>query len=74
MSSTATTFRAVSDELTRRVFWDMLTRRVIYVAATVAISLIVLIFVFLGREALPILTSEEVHREVTLRTLFLPQN
>lgn len=73
MSSTATTARAVPDQLARRVFWDGIVRRVIYMAAAVAISLIILIFVFLGREALPILTSEEVHKEVTLRTLFLPQ-
>lgn len=46
----------------------------IHVSAVVAISLIVLIFVFVGREALPVLTSSALHAEVTLKTLFLPQS
>src|SRR3990167_4346936 len=57
----------------RRHWQDWLVRQVIYLAAVMAISLIVLIFVFVGREALPVVTSAEVHQEVTLETLFLPQ-
>lgn len=57
----------------RRHWQDWLVRQVIYLAAVMAISLIVLIFVFVGREALPVVTSAAVHEEVTLETLFLPQ-
>lgn len=52
---------------------DLAVRAVIYLAALVAISLILLIFVFVGRQALPVLTSPAVHEEVTLGELFLPQ-
>ncbi|MFQ5663420.1 MAG: phosphate ABC transporter permease subunit PstC [Terriglobia bacterium] len=58
----------------RRRWLDGVIQWVIYLAALGAISLIVLIFVFVGREALPVLTRAEVHEEVTLETLFLPQN
>ncbi len=51
----------------------MAVRAMIYLAALVAISLILLIFVFVGRQALPVLTSPAVHEEVTLGELFLPQ-
>ncbi len=57
----------------RRRWRDWLIERAIYTAALIAVSLIVLIFVFVGREALPVLISAEVHEEVTLETLFLPQ-
>ena len=57
----------------RRHWQDWLVRQVIYLAAVMAISLIVLIFVFVAKEALPVVTSAEVHQEVTLETLFLPQ-
>lgn len=56
-----------------RQWMDWLIQQAIYVSALVAISLIVLIFVFVGREALPVVTSAAVHDEVTLETLFLPQ-
>lgn len=52
---------------------DLAVRAMIYLAALVAISLILLIFVFVGRQALPVLTSPAVHEEVTLGELFLPQ-
>lgn len=45
----------------------------IYQAAVTVIVALVLIFVFIGKEALPVLTSPEVHKEVTLQKLFLPQ-
>jgi phosphate transport system permease protein len=57
----------------RRQGIDLAVRALIYLAALVAISLILLIFVFVGRQALPVLTSPAVHEEVTLGELFLPQ-
>ena len=56
---------------TQRRWQDWLVTQVIRLAAVVVISLIVLIFLFAGREALPVLTSAEVQKEVTLETLFL---
>ncbi len=46
----------------------------IALSAAVALSLIVLIFVFVAREAVPVLTSPEVHEEVDLDRLFLAQD
>lgn len=40
--------------------------------AIVAIVSLVLIFVFIGKEAIPIFTSAEVHEEVTVGSMFLP--
>jgi phosphate transport system permease protein len=60
--------------LIRRQWADRNIQRLIYFSAILAISLIVLIFVFVGREALPVLNSARVHAEVTLKTLFLPQS
>jgi len=53
--------------------WDKFARGLIYLAAVVSVSIIVLIFIFVGKEALPILTSGEVHKEVTLSTMFRAQ-
>jgi len=39
-------------------------------AASVGIIGVILIFLFVGKEALPILTSKEVHQEVTLLSMF----
>ncbi|MBI2932812.1 MAG: phosphate ABC transporter permease subunit PstC [Planctomycetes bacterium] len=52
---------------------DVLAAWTIKICATLAIASLVLIFVFIGREALPILTSEELHEEVDVPRLFLPQ-
>ena len=54
--------------------WDRVIRGLIYFSSVVAMSLIILIFIFVAREALPVVTSAKVHEEVTLETLFLPQN
>lgn len=71
MSATATPIVSpVSAELVRRRRWDRLATRFIYLTALVAISLIVLIFIFVGREALPILFSSEVQQEANLDKLF----
>jgi phosphate transport system permease protein len=63
-----------SQRLARRKRLDRLVQRGIYVSALCALSLIALIFVFVGREALPILTSQRVQKEVTLHKLVMPQN
>ncbi len=42
-------------------------------SAFIAILSLILIFVFIGKEALPIFTSAEVRKEVDLSRLFLPQ-
>jgi phosphate transport system permease protein len=57
----------------RRQAVEQVVQALIYLAALVAISLILLIFVFVGRQALPVLISPAVHEEVTLGELFLPQ-
>jgi phosphate transport system permease protein len=46
---------------------------IIRACAFLAIISLVLIFVFIGKEALPVLTSEEIRAEVNLRTLFFPK-
>ena len=74
MSSVATTLDLESAERARRRILDVWVERIIYLSSIVALSLIILIFIFVAREALPVLTSAEVHKEVTLRTMFLPQN
>ncbi len=73
MSTAASSITSLSLDRLRRHGQDVAVRGFIYLAAVVAISLIILIFVFVGREALPVLTSAEVHQEVTLEELFLPQ-
>lgn len=52
---------------------DRLASILIKGSAFVAILALLLIFIFIGREALPVLTSPEVHKEVDLAKLFLPQ-
>ncbi len=42
-------------------------------SAFVVIAALVLIFVFVGKEALPLLTSPEVHEEVTVPSMVLPR-
>jgi len=39
----------------------------------IVIGSVVLIFVFVGKEALPLLTSAEVHKEVTVAKMIVPQ-
>jgi phosphate transport system permease protein len=68
------TLSAEDAHLRTRRFFDRVIRSAIYLAAMVSILIVVLIFVFVGKEALPVLISEKVHEEVSLRTLFLPQN
>lgn len=74
MSTRAQVWQAAGAISRQRQWRDWMTEKAIQLAALMAISLIVLIFIFVGREALPVLTSAEVHEEVTLETLFLPQD
>jgi phosphate transport system permease protein len=52
---------------------DCVARIVISSSAFLAILSLILIFIFIGKEALPIFTSAEVHKEADLPKLFLPQ-
>jgi len=61
-------------ELWRRKRTNTIIHWLIHGAAFLAISLIFLIFIFVGREALPVFFSPQVHKEVTVEKLFLPQN
>ena len=53
--------------------WHRAAEMCIRVMALSAIAAIVLIFAFVAREALPLLTSSEVHKEVTLRQMWTAQ-
>jgi phosphate transport system permease protein len=74
MTTAAQPIRSESARLGRRRLLDALISRSIRLAAFVSIGIILLIFVFVGKEALPVLTSERVHEEVTPAQIFLPQN
>ena len=52
---------------------ETLMETVVRGSALVVIAALVLIFIFVGKEALPLLTSAEVNREVTLETMVRPQ-
>jgi phosphate transport system permease protein len=59
--------------LKRRQGWvELVMEWVIRAVALLSIASILLILVFVGKEALPLLTSSEVHREVTFGGLFAP--
>lgn len=57
----------------RHHWQDKLTENIIRVSAFTAIVGLFLIFIFIGKEALPVLTSAEVKKEASLSQLFLPQ-
>jgi phosphate transport system permease protein len=52
---------------------DRIAALVIKSSAFLAIVSLILIFIFIGKEALPVLTSPEVQKEASLSRLFLPQ-
>lgn len=52
---------------------DRAARITITGSALLAILSLILIFIFIGKEALPIFTSAEIREEANLSTLFLPQ-
>jgi phosphate transport system permease protein len=74
MNTVANSLAAPPDNLARRRFYDLLIRWGIYSTAALSIALILLIFIFVGKEAVPVLTSDEVAREVTLSKMIFPQN
>ncbi|MFO7156034.1 MAG: phosphate ABC transporter permease subunit PstC [Pseudomonadota bacterium] len=59
--------------LRRRKAIDRAARWIITLIASTAIAAVALIFLFLAREAFPILTSAAVHEEVTLGKMIFPQ-
>lgn len=62
-----------SRSLRRRGGWvEQAAEVLIRTVALISIASILLILLFVGKEALPLLTSAEVHREVTLGGLFAP--
>jgi phosphate transport system permease protein len=52
--------------------FELVVETAIRVVALLSIASILLILVFVGKEALPLLTSSDVHREVTFGSLFAP--
>jgi len=69
----ALSFRAASEAGRSGALADRLAAAVIKACAFAAILALILIFVFIGKEALPIFTSAEVQREAGLGRLFLAQ-
>jgi phosphate transport system permease protein len=62
-----------SRSLRRNSGWvERLIELTISVVALLSIAAILLILIFVGKEALPLLTSAEVHREVTPWSMFAP--
>jgi phosphate transport system permease protein len=57
----------------KRRWLESCAESVIYASAFTAIVGLFLIFIFIGKEALPILSSPEVRQEASLGKLFLPQ-
>lgn len=55
------------------MFGDRLAAAAIKSSAFLAIASLLLIFIFIGKEALPVFTSAEVQQEASLAKLFLPQ-
>ena len=61
-------------DIRHRRITDAIIEKIIYASALVSITIIFLIFLFVGKEALPVFTSAQVHQEVTLQKMILPQN
>jgi phosphate transport system permease protein len=58
----------------RRSITEKIIESLIHLSAGLAIISLVLIFIFIGKEALPVLTSQEVRQEGGLSRLFLPHS
>jgi len=58
----------------KRHWGEAIIETAIRSSALIVIAALVLIFVFIGKEALPIFFSPEVHEEVDMARLFLPQH
>jgi phosphate transport system permease protein len=75
IASTSTTTQgatsAHASAFTRKARWtERIAELAIKGVALVSIASVLLILIFVGKEALPVLTSTLVHREVTLTSLF----
>jgi len=53
--------------------WHKVAEAGIRILAFGAIAAVVLVFVFVGREALPLLTSDRIHRDVTVEKMIFAQ-
>src|ERR1700733_2805163 len=73
-ASLAATIRVGSSRsLRRRSRWvESAAETAVKAVALTSIAAVILILVFVGKEALPLLTSAAVHRDVTLGALFVP--
>ena len=65
--------RPLPDAVRRRRIREAAIEGVVTLVALTGIAAVVLIFVFVGREALPIFTDQEVRAEASLPNMFLPQ-
>jgi phosphate transport system permease protein len=77
MASTATSVPALRERRTaslrgRRQWPERIAETLVKLVSLVSIGSVVLILVFVGKEALPVLTSSAIHREVTFGALFAP--
>jgi phosphate transport system permease protein len=61
-------------DIRHRRILDAIIEKLIYASALVSITIIFLIFLFVGKEALPVFTSAKVHQEVTLQKMIAAQN
>ena len=52
---------------------DRAARIIITGSAMLAILSLILIFIFIGKEALPIFTSAQIQKEANIGNLFMPQ-
>jgi phosphate transport system permease protein len=59
--------------MTRQPLMERLIENGIRVSAGVAIAALILIFIFIGKEAIPLFTSAEARQEASLSKLFLAQ-
>jgi phosphate transport system permease protein len=72
-STTATSESVSNRSLTRRARWgEVVGEAAVKVIALTSIASVVLILVFVGKEALPVLTSSEVHKEITFGGMLSP--
>lgn len=55
-----------------RIWKERLTETLVYASAYTAILTLILIFIFIGKEALPLLFSPEVQEEANLKGMLLP--
>jgi phosphate transport system permease protein len=68
-----TSSSSLSSGLTGARLKDFVFGKIIYLTALVAISTIFLIFIYVGREALPLLYDPAAKKEASLNNLFMPQ-